>query len=73
MARQRRKLVLPSAKQGQSFAGAYITQAVIVICLLMEKKSLSLKPIIKIDNFANWICLGSISDRCDATESWEGS
>ena len=39
----------------------------------MEKKSLSLKPIIKIDNFVNWICLGSISDRCDATESWEGS
>ena len=56
-------------KQTQNFAWAYIIILVIVICLLMEKKYLSRKPIIKILTFQ--FCLGSISNGFSATESRE--
>ena len=45
----------------------------IVICLLMEKKSLRLKPIIKMSTFQLHFCLGSISNGFGATESREVS
>ena len=41
---QRRCLVLTLKKQRQNIASAYIIMVIIVICLLMEKKSLSFKP-----------------------------
>ena len=44
-----------------------------VICLLMEKKYLSLKPAIKSVNFATQFCLESISNGFSATESREVS
>ena len=65
---QRKKLVLTSVKQGQNFGWVSITIVMIVICWVMEKKSLSLKPIIKIVNFPTQICLGSISNGFGATE-----
>ena len=38
-------------KHAQIFVRAYIINLIIVICLLMEKKSLSLKPTIKMLTF----------------------
>ena len=43
-AHQRKGLVLVLVKQTQTFAWVCIIIVTIVICLLMEKKSLSLKP-----------------------------
>ena len=45
----------------------------IVICLLMERKSLSLMPTIKNVNFRTQYCLRSICNRFSATESKEVS
>ena len=46
---------------------------VIVICLLVEKKSLNLKPKTNNVNFPTQFCLGSISNGFRATESREVS
>ena len=46
-----KKLVLILVKQTQNFAWFYIIMVIIVICLLMERNSLSLKPTIKILTF----------------------
>ena len=46
---------------------------IIFICLLMEKKYLSLKQAIKSVNFATQFCLESISNEFSATESREVS
>ena len=40
-----------SVKQEKSFACVYIIMLIIVICLLINKKFLSLKPIIKMLTF----------------------
>ena len=42
-----KKLVLILVKQRQNFAWVYFTIMIILICLLKEKKSLSLKQVIK--------------------------
>ena len=47
LAQQRKILVLILVKETQNFAWACIITLIIVICLLMEKKSLSLKPTAK--------------------------
>ena len=47
----RKRLVLILVKQTQNFALVYIIMLTIVICLLMEKKSLNLKPVIKMLTF----------------------
>ena len=44
---------------------------IIVICFLMEKKSLNLKLIVKAVNFPIQFCLGSIFNGFSATESSE--
>ena len=44
---QRKKLALILVKQTQNFARVCITMPIIVICLLMNKKSLNLKSTIK--------------------------
>ena len=44
---QRKSLVLMLVKQSQKFAWVCIAMVVIVICLLMENKSISLKQITK--------------------------
>ena len=44
---QRKKLVLILVNQTQNFAWVCIIMLIIVICLLMEKKSLSLKSALK--------------------------
>ena len=46
---------------------------IIVTCFVMEKKSLNLKPTIKMFNFLTQFCLRSISNRFSATESREAS
>ena len=48
---QRKILVLILVKQTQTFAWIYIVMLIIVICLLIEKKSLNLKPTIKVLTF----------------------
>ena len=60
-------------KQKQNFAWVYIILLIIVICLLIEKKSLSLKPTRKNVNFPTQFCLGNISNGFSATESREVS
>ena len=64
---QRKHLVLILLKQTQNLAWASITMLIIVICLLMEKKSLNLK--LTITRFF----LGSISNGFSASESKEVS
>ena len=44
---QRKSSVLTLVKQAQNFVWVSIIMVIIVYCLLMEKKFLSLKPIIK--------------------------
>ena len=48
---QRKSLVLILLKQTQNFVSVCIMMLIIVVCLLMEKKSLSLKPTIKMLTF----------------------
>ena len=48
---QKKSLVLLLVKQTQNFAWVYTIMLIIVICLLMEKKSLNLKLIIKMSTF----------------------
>ena len=47
LVQQRKSLALTLVKQRQNFTWACITVEIIVICLLMGKKSISLKPMIK--------------------------
>ena len=69
---QRKNLVLILVKQAQNIAWVFIIMMVIVIYLLMEKKSLTLKPTIKMLIFKlNFVQL--ISNRFSATESREVS
>ena len=70
---QRKSLVLTLIKQSQKFAWVCIAMVIIVICLLMEKKSISLKQITKMSIFATQFCLGTISENFVATESREVS
>ena len=51
LASQRKVLVSSSVKQWQNVAWVYFTMVIIVICLLTEKKSLSLKAIIEMSTF----------------------
>ena len=51
LVQQRKSLVLILVKQRQNFATIYITIMIIVICLIAEKKSISLKQIIKMSTF----------------------
>ena len=46
LVRQRKSLVLILGKKTQNFVWVWIAVTTIVICLLMEKKSVSLKQII---------------------------
>ena len=48
---QRKSLVLNLLKQTPNFAWISIIMLIIVICLLMEKKSSNLKPTVKMSNF----------------------
>ena len=48
---QKKCLVLILVKQTQNFAWVYNTMLITVICLLMKKKYLNLKPTIKILTF----------------------
>ena len=48
---EKKNLVLILAKQIQNFAWVCITMVIIVICLLMQNKFISLKPIVKIPLF----------------------
>ena len=60
-------------KAGYNFAWVCITVMIIVISLFTEKKSSSLKPIIKNVYFRAQFCLESVSNRFGATDSWEVS
>ena len=54
MVQQRKNVVLISVKQTQNFACVYIAMVMIVACLSMDRKYLSLRLIIKIIvNFLN--------------------
>ena len=64
---QRKSLVLILVKQTQNFASFCIKMVIVVICLLMEKKYLSLKSIIKNVNFPTQLCPGIISNEFGAT------
>ena len=44
-------LILTSLKQWRNFTWVYITMVIIVICLLTKKKSLNLKPEMKMSTF----------------------
>ena len=55
-------------KERQNFPWVCIAMVVIVICLLTEIKSISLKPIEHI-NIPNKFCLESISEKFAAFES----
>ena len=57
---ERKSLVLTLVRQTQNVARVCITILIIVICLLAEKKSLSLKSIIKNVNFPTQFCQGSL-------------
>ena len=48
---QRKKIILVLVNPTQNFAWFRIMMLIIVICLLMEKKSLNLKPTIKVLSF----------------------
>ena len=48
---QRKNLVLISLKQKKNFVGVYSIMLIIVIGFLMKKKSLNLKPTIKMLTF----------------------
>ena len=48
---QEKKNLVILVKQRQNFAYACITIVIIVICLLTEKESISLKLIVKVSNF----------------------
>ena len=48
---QKKNLVLILLKHTQNFASVYIIMLILVICLLMEKKHLNLKPTLKILTF----------------------
>ena len=65
---QRKSLVLILVKQRQN-SRVYITIMIIVISVLTEKKSISLKKIIKISTFPNPVCLGSIYNKFDFIKS----
>ena len=47
----KQNLVLILVAKTQSFARVHMTMLIIIICLLMEKKSLSLKPTTKMLTF----------------------
>ena len=52
-----KSVVIVLVKQAQSVAWVYVIMLIIVICLLMEKKYLSLKPTIKMLTFQrNFVC-----------------
>ena len=63
---RKKKFSIDFLKQGQNFTWVYITMVSIVICLMMKKKSLRLKPIMEI---LTQFCLGSISNGFVATKS----
>ena len=67
---QKKSLVVALLKQGYNFAWVCITIMIIVKSLLTEKKSSSLKPIIKNVYFRAQFCLESISNGFGATDSW---
>ena len=46
-----KSLIITLLQESQNFASVYITMVIIVTCLLMEKKSLSLKSIMEMSNF----------------------
>ena len=48
---KKKNLVLILLKQTQNFVWVYIIMLITVICLLMKKKSLNLKPTIKMLTF----------------------
>ena len=66
---QRKGLVFTLVKKGQDFALVYIIMAKIVICLLIENQSFSLRPIMEIPTSQLCFFLGSISDGFHANES----
>ena len=68
---QRKSFVLFLVKQTQNFAWVYILMLIIVTCLLMEEKSLSLKLTIENANFPTQFCLGSIYNGFNFIESRE--
>ena len=69
---QKKSLVVILLKETQSFVWVYLIMLTVVICLLMEKKSLSLK-LTKNLNFPTQFCFEWISNRFNATESREVS
>ena len=62
-------LLLMLVNQTQNFAWVFIIMLIIVIYLLMEKKSLILKPTIKMSKFLTQFFLHSISNGFSATET----
>ena len=48
---QRKTLVLILVKEAQNFVSVCIIMVIIVICLLMEKRSSRLKPIMEMSTF----------------------
>ena len=68
---QTKSLILILVKPRQNFAWVYSATVIIVICLLMQKKSLSLKPIMEMSTSQRNFFLRSISNKFDATKSRE--
>ena len=66
LVRQKKILVLPLVKQRQKFAWVYIIMGIVVIFLLTQIKTLSLKVTMETLTYQFW--LGSICNRFYATE-----
>ena len=66
---QRKNFVLILLKQTQNFVWICIIVLIIVICLLVEKKSLNLKSTKRNVNFSTQFSLRSIFNGFSATES----
>ena len=73
LVQRNKSLVLILVKQWQNFAWAYITIMIVAICLLTDKKSISLKATIKNINFPTKFSLGNIPNKFDVVDSKEVS
>ena len=70
---QRKNFVLNLVNQKQNFAWVFIIIGIVVIHLLTNKKSVTLKLAKKNSNFTTQFCLANISENFDYVESEEVS
>ena len=68
LVQKKKSLVLILVKQTQNISWGYNIMLIIVICLLMKKKSFEFKANTKNVNFPTQYCLGSISKGFSNTE-----